>query len=406
MADPLLDMLMPHLPKNVAAGLTTSSHAVLLSDYLQHIRGLPVSSISSETIQLSASLQAVDRSLTNLAINSRPHLLSTSATLKAFTESFNSLTLKVPSLSQIIPELESNVSQFHPVNDRQASATLLSNVDKVLDILELPSLVLTCVRNGYYAEALDLVGHVRRLAIRYKNVTVIEMIQAEVDDALLEMTTILLRLLRENVQLPTAIKVISYLRRLQPFQASPNPTLELQHIYLLSRMIHLKSQLQSLDPLKSIPEKYLKRYIEFFREFVFAAIIGFRSIFPKEDDKESLKVGSSALSAQLAVSKDGSGTSVVDAGEQLLSSFIYHTTMDLKKTVKDMLPMIPDKSSYASLYLQVIYSSQSLARVGGEFWSIMADEKDRKECAAVNETNPWVAALEKQRDLAKKLKSY
>ncbi|KAK9317788.1 oligomeric Golgi complex subunit 8 [Lipomyces starkeyi] len=406
MADPLLDMLMPHLPKNVAAGLTTSSHAVLLSDYLQHIRGLPVSSISSETIQLSASLQAVDRSLTNLAINSRPHLLSTSATLKAFTESFNSLTLKVPSLSQIIPELESNVSQFHPVNDRQASATLLSNVDKVLDILELPSLVLTCVRNGYYAEALDLVGHVRRLAIRYKNVTVIEMIQAEVDDALLEMTTILLRLLRENVQLPTAIKVISYLRRVQPFQASPNPTLELQHIYLLSRMIHLKSQLQSLDPLKSIPEKYLKRYIEFFREFVFAAIIGFRSIFPKEDDKESLKVGSSALSAQLAVSKDGSGTSVVDAGEQLLSSFIYHTTMDLKKTVKDMLPMIPDKSSYASLYLQVIYSSQSLARVGGEFWSIMADEKDRKECAAVNETNPWVAALEKQRDLAKKLKSY
>ncbi|KAK9484138.1 oligomeric Golgi complex subunit 8 [Lipomyces starkeyi] len=406
MADPLLDMLMPHLPKNVAAGLTTSSHAVLLSDYLQHIRGLPVSSISSETIHLSASLQAVDRSLTNLAITSRPHLLSTSATLKSFTESFNSLTLKVPSLSQIIPELESNVSQFHPVNDRQASATLLSNVDKVLDILELPSLVLTCVRNGYYAEALDLVGHVRRLAIRYKNVTVIEMIQAEVDDALLEMTTILLRLLRENVQLPTAIKVISYLRRLQPFQASPNPTLELQHIYLLSRMIHLKSQLQSLDPLKSIPEKYLKRYIEFFREFVFAAIIGFRSIFPKEDDKESLKVGSSALSAQLAGSKDGSSTSVVDAGEQLLSSFIYHTTMDLKKTVKDMLQMIPDKSSYASLYLQVIYSSQSLARVGGEFWTIMADEKDRQEFAAVNQTNPWVAALEKQRDLAKKLKSY
>ncbi|KAK9432127.1 oligomeric Golgi complex subunit 8 [Lipomyces doorenjongii] len=406
MADPLLDMLMPHLPKNVAAGLTTSSQAILLTDYLQHIRGLPVSSISSETTQLSASLQAVDRSLTNLAINSRPHLLSTSATLKAFTESFNSLTLKVPSLSQIIPELESNVSQFHPVNDRQASATLLSNVDKVLDILELPSLVLTCVRNGYYAEALDLVGHVRRLAIRYKNVTVIEMIQAEVDDALLEMTTILLRLLRENVQLPTAIKVISYLRRLQPFQASPNPTLELQHIYLLSRMIHLKSQLQSLDPLKSIPEKYLKRYIEFFREFVFAAIIGFRSIFPKEDDKESSKVDSSALSTQLAGSKDVSDTSVVDAGEQLLSSFIYHTTMDLKKTVNDMLPMIPDKSSYASLYLQVIYSSQSLARVGGEFWSIMADEKDRKEFAAADETNPWVAALEKQRDLAKKLKSY
>ncbi|KAK9366343.1 Dor1-like family-domain-containing protein [Lipomyces kononenkoae] len=408
MGDPLLDILAPHLPTSVGPSLTASSRAVLLSDYLQHIRGLSVSSISSETAQLNASLQNVERSLTNLTISSRPHLISTSATLEAFNDSFNSLALSIPPLSQIIPELQSNVSEFHPVNDRHPSATLLSNVDKVLDILELPSLVLTCVRNGYYAEALDLVGHVRRLAIRYKNVKVIEMIQAEVEDALLEMTTLLLRLLRENVQLPTAIKVISYLRRLQPFQASPNPKLELQHIYLLSRMIHLKSQLQSLEPLKSIPEKYLKRYIEFFREFVFAAIIGFRSIFPKdgEGNNDSSSDGSGVSSTQLTGSNDVSDTSIVDAGEQLLSSFIYHTTMDLKKTVKDMLPMIPDKSSYAVLYLQVIYSSQSLARVGGEFWSIMADEKDRKEYAAANEMNPWVVALEKQRDLAKKLKSY
>ncbi|KAK9235815.1 oligomeric Golgi complex subunit 8 [Lipomyces kononenkoae] len=410
MADPLLDILVPHLPTSIAPSLTASSRAVLLSDYIQHIRGLSVSSISSETAQLNASLQNVERSLTNLAINSRPHLISTSATLEAFTDSFNSLALSIPPLSQIIPGLKSNVSQFHPVNDRHPSATLLSNVDKVLDILELPSLVLTCVRNGYYAEALDLVGHVRRLAIRYKNVKVIEMIQAEVEDALLEMTTLLLRLLRENVQLPTAIKVISYLRRLQPFQASPNPKLELQHIYLLSRMIHLKSQLQSLEPLKSIPEKYLKRYIEFFREFVFAAIIGFRSIFPKdgEGDKDSSNDGSGTgvSSTQLKGSDYVDDISVVDAGEQLLSSFIYHTTMDLKKTVKEMLPMIPDKSSYAVLYLQVIYSSQSLARVGGEFWGIMADEEDRKEYVAANQTNPWVVALEKQRDLAKKLKSY
>ncbi|KAK9319933.1 oligomeric Golgi complex subunit 8 [Lipomyces orientalis] len=410
MADPLLDILVPHLSEEVATDPTALSRSNILTDYLQHVRGLSVSEIATEATQLSTSLQAVDRSLTTLAINSRPHLISTSATLESFTESFNSLALSLPSLSQIIPELESNVSQFHPVSDRQASATLLSNVDKVLDILELPSLVLTCVRNGYYAEALDLVGHVRRLAIRYKNVKVIEMIQAEVDDALLEMTTLLLRLLRENVQLPTAIKVISYLRRLQPFQASANPTLELQHIYLLSRVVHLKSQLQSLEPLKSIPEKYLKRYIELFREFVFAAIIGFRSIFPKEDAKPLVNGGSNALAAHLATTKDGSdtqeSTSVVDAGDQLLSSFIYHTAMDLKKAVMDMLPLIPDKSSYAALYLQVIYSSQSLARVGGEFWGIMADETDRKEFAAAKEHNPWVTALEKQRELAKKLKSY
>ncbi|KAK9456743.1 oligomeric Golgi complex subunit 8 [Dipodascopsis uninucleata] len=414
MADPLLDVLRKYLPKNVAEKVEVDGRlqSTALS-YLQELRTVSVSDLVIESNKLALEGQNLDKEFTKLAVESRPHLISTSETLQSFTTHYKLLSQSVPLLTEVVPELESNASKFKPVNDRQASATLLSNVDKILDILELPSLVLTCIRSGYYAEALDLVGHVRRLGIRYKNVKVIEMIQKEVDDALLEMTTLLLRLLRENVQLPTAIKVISYLRRLQPFQNSPNPTLELQYIYLLSRSIHLRSQLSSLEPMKSIPEKYLKRYIEFFREYVFSAIVGFRSIFPREDEDNAIGNSVDRLSTEISMVKNEGKSReeglVVDSGNQLLSSFIYQCAADLKQTMKDVLPQISDKSSYAALYLQVIYSSQSLARVGGEFWIVFGDDKELQGIAnqiPVGQENPWLSAVAKQRDLAKRLKSY
>ncbi|KAK7205981.1 oligomeric Golgi complex subunit 8 [Myxozyma melibiosi] len=401
--DSLAEIIAGRLPKDLAEQVKSGKSA---NEYLRHLRELQVDSLSSESATLNSNLQSIDRSLTKLAIESRPNLIATSATLESFTKGFNSLTTSLPDLSHAMPSLEEDVVQFEPINDRGASATLFSNVDKVLDILELPTLILTCVRNGYYAEALDLVGHVRRLAIRYRNAKVLAMIQDEVDKALLEMTTSLLRLLRENVQLPTAIKVISYLKRLQPFQSSENSVLELQHIFLLSRSIHLKSQLKSLEPLQSLPEKYLRRYIEFFREFVFAAIIGFRSIFPKEGDTGPIRdrVDDQLLHDESKSTIREAAGVTVDSGEQLLSSFIYVVTIELRQTVKQYLPLISDKSVYSALYLQIIYASQSLARVGGEFWSILADDEDLQFYASGDDKNPWISALEKQRELSKKLK--
>lgn len=94
---------------------------------------------------------------------------------------------------------------------------MLKNLEKIQDILELPNLVLACVNNGYYAEALDLAAHSARLSKRYNQVHIVQNIQAQVDDALKTMTVQLLQLLRESVKLPTLIKVVSYLRRLPPF---------------------------------------------------------------------------------------------------------------------------------------------------------------------------------------------
>ena len=52
------------------------------------------------------------------------------------------------------------------------NVTLARNT-QLLEILEMPQLMDTCVRNGYYEEALELANHVRRLEKKHGSIPVI-----------------------------------------------------------------------------------------------------------------------------------------------------------------------------------------------------------------------------------------
>lgn len=50
----------------------------------------------------------------------------------------------------------------------------LNRHTEILEILEIPQLMDTCVRNNYYEEALELVAHVRRLEKKHATIPVVQ----------------------------------------------------------------------------------------------------------------------------------------------------------------------------------------------------------------------------------------
>ena len=117
------------------------------------------------------------------------------------------------------------------------SLTLARNTS-LLEILELPQLMETVVRNGHYEEALQLHNYVTKLAKRQPEVRILSDIQTQVAASMRLMLGQLVGQLRAQVQLPQCLKVISFLRRMDVFTEA-----ELRLKFLQSREVRANQSL-------------------------------------------------------------------------------------------------------------------------------------------------------------------
>lgn len=102
-------------------------------------------------------------------------------------------------------------------------------------------------------------------------------------------------------------------------------------------------------------ERYLKRYVEIFREQSFATIQMYRNIFPQ---------ASSSTTTTGEVESDGNEPIRLPSA---LASFPLHLVTLLMETLQLYLPNITDAAARESLLVQVLYAANSLGRLGADF---------------------------------------
>ncbi|EXJ57228.1 hypothetical protein A1O7_07575 [Cladophialophora yegresii CBS 114405] len=134
-------------------------------------------------------------------------------------------------------------------------------------------------------------------------------------------------------------------------------------------------------------ERYLKRYIEIFREQSFATISMYRNIF---SPVEGTGRGTGVAPAPTASAPSSSLPSLdLDlALPPALQTFPLYLVGIFMATLKEYLPNVTDATARESLLMQVLYAANSLGRLGADFSLLIAELYEEDEAESYEAVSP------------------
>ena len=460
MSDSLYELLAPVFEDPASSRLVPNFNDPTTAKYLSRLATLQLSALeTTEPQSLAQASHSTFLSLQSLSTRSSKSIIASSDELKNLRTALPALADDAGKLQDKILALDKEAIAFaekysrsgeNEVLERRKKALLmLRNVDRLSDILDLPTLLSSAISsstaqgtagNANYASALDLHSHIRRLHLLYQDSELLQSIYNQAKDAMRDMTSNLIMSLRgQTVKLAAGMRTIGWLRRIAPELdggAINNSTStgegSLGALFLVCRLANLLSMLAALEPLRELAdqesqhrlpkqaqlngsnswsggqqtERYLKRYIEIFREQSFAIISTFRSIFPSAEiisnDDMAIQFKSLNLKTPLperVVKKDDP----LLPSPSALATFSLHLVELLTETLRLYMPNVVDKASRESLLTQVLYCAGSLGRLGGDFGMALALLEDDSDDGDDDETIEWVTAMKKQRVLSGRL---
>lgn len=346
--------------------------------------------IVEEIAELDLQERSLNLELSSITYKNKDIIVDVSSDLQTinkllfqeFAEEVNSMEKAVTTDPSTTPSLKSTLSVN--INEKiyktiETNNNILSNIDSILDLLELPSLCKLCILQGNYQESLEISMLVQSLLIRFPGVYIFHQINQQVETELKLMVKGLLKLLNTNLKQNNILKIFQILNKLDLIQSSDSTeTKKLQKekylkiIYLNSRFKFIVNELNSLQPLIKFNKlTYLKRYIEIYREHIFSTLSIYHAIFTAAKSSSTSSAVSSASSS--------------DDDTLLINQFIRNLVALLTTVFKTYYNEIDDTSASTptkeeeiekvahqdGLLLQIIYLCKSLAKYHVDFESVI-----------------------------------
>ena len=469
MTDALHDLLTPYLAESAGPNAHASPvdahtgpiahHATppparpdaATAAYLARLTTLPLAALtSSEQQSLSQSAQASQRALQALTKRAHQPIMAATDRLRHVGPTVAHVAHEVTAVRAALPVLDAAAQRFSSKYNRDADNALIArrrkamllsrHMDRVADVLDLPTLLSSAITSSaaasaHYASALDLSAHIKRLHALYPRSPLINALAAQGEHEMQAMAANLAAALQSpNIKLAAAMRTVGWLRRVAPELAEASATKQsglgsgegtLGALFLVSRLAALESTFAALDPLReladaetqkrqrsaTIPdatwasghqtEKYLKKYLEIFREQSFAIISMFKSIFP------SALPAPGSDDSLLAVKAGDADTNALQPLPSALATFSSHLVDMLFDTLHTYMPNVQDRSTRDSLLTQVLYAAGSLGRLGGDFSMMIAvleqDLQEQSDKDEEKQEEEWVQVMKKHRVQASRL---
>ncbi|KAD2393962.1 hypothetical protein E3N88_40939 [Mikania micrantha] len=314
--------------------------------YVSELLSFTLDRLHKEPELLRVDAERIRRQMQEVAVNNYRSFISAADALVSIRNEVLSIDKHLESLIAEVPKLTSGCSEFvdsaeQILEKRKMNQTLLANHSTLLDLLEIPQLMDTCVRNGNYDEALDLEAFVSKLSTMHPKLPVIQALAAEARETTRSLLSQLLQKLRSNIQLPECLRIIGYLRRIGVYSEY-----EMRLQFLRCRESWLSGILDDLDQRNAY--EYLKGMVNCQRMHLFDVVNQYRAIF----------------------ADDTSGSEEnYDGG--LLFSWAMHQIASHLKTLKVMLPKITEGGSLSNILDQCMYCAMGLGWVGLDFRGLL-----------------------------------